>query len=218
LNNAIANMLNTGYGQALNAAGTKQGALSTLAGTTAQAQQAQNAENLTAGQTAATAQAACASAKTAAGLGLGTLGSQAAAQNLSCINALATLGAQCQTIKQNAQCYPLSTLTKLSGLMQGQQIPTTVTSTMCMSPLSGAGSLGAGAIALFCKPKCGVSLFCNIKNAFKGCSSKCCENSCCAPACYTGCASGGLVKSKARGGSIGCASLRHRGGLPSRSK
>jgi hypothetical protein len=224
LNSAIANMLNTGYGQALNAAGTKQGALSTLAGTTAQAQQAQNAENLLAGSTAATAQAECSRAKTAAGLGLGTLGSQAAAQNLSCINALATLGAQCQTIKQNAYCYPLSTLTKLSGLMQGQQIPTTVTSTMCMSPLSAAGAFGAGAIGLFCKPKCGTSLFCNIKNAFKGNSSNCCAPSCCAPSCCAfSCyvptiAKGGLIKEKSYKGSFGCASLKHHGGLPSRSK
>lgn len=253
LNSAIANMLNTGYGQALNAAGTKQGALSTLAGTTEQAQQAQNAENLTAGQTAATAQAACASAKTAAGLGLGTLGSQAAAQNLSCINALATLGAQCQTIKQNAYCYPLSTLTKLSGLMQGQQIPTTVTSTMCMSPLSAAGATASGLLGLFCSSN-GKSIACNIGTTISGLGSKlsglfCSYNnttynkcgSCYGANTPVSCVSntygntgqsyacllnngqipmksGGVVQSKARGGSIGCASLRHRGGLPSRSK
>ena len=252
LNSAIANMLNTGYGQALNAAGTKQGALSTLAGTTAQAQQAQNAENLTAGQTAATAQAECSRAKTAAGLGLGTLGSQAAAQNLSCINALATLGAQCQTIKQNAYCYPLSTLTKLSGLMQGQQIPTTVTSTMCMSPLSAAGTTAAGLLGLFCSSN-GKSIACNIGTTISGLGSKLgnlfggstnnyssnVNNVASAlnisPAeaiakgyvdssgyatsdsgLLSGFAQGGIIKSPQK--SFGCASLRHRGGLPSRSK
>ena len=203
LNNTIANMENTGYGQALQAAGTKQGALSNLAGTTAQAQQAQNQANLTAGQTAGTLAGQCAQIKTQAGLGLGTLGAESAAQNLSCINALATLGAQCQTIKQNAQCYPLSTLTKLSGLMQGQQIPTTVTSTMCMSPLSVAGAVGSGILGLFCTPKCGTSLFCNIKTSLGNLTSS---------------ANGGLIQAKARGGSIGCASLRNLGGLPSRSK
>ena len=203
LNNTIANMENTGYGQALQGAGTKQGALSTLAGTTAQAQQAQNQANLTAGQTAGTLAGQCAQIKTQAGLGLGTLGAESAAQNLSCINALSTLGAQCQTIKQNAQCYPLSTLTKLSGLMQGQQIPTTVTSTMCMSPLSAAGAVGSSILGLFCTPKCGTSLFCNIKNSLSNLTSS---------------ANGGLIQAKARGGKVGCASLRNLGGLPSRSK
>ena len=203
LNNTIANMENTGYGQALQGAGAKQGALSTLAGTTAQAQQAQNQANLTAGQTAGTLAGQCAQIKTQAGLGLGTLGSEAAAQNLSCINALSALGTQCQTIKQNAQCYPLSTLTKLSGLMQGQQIPTTVTSTMCMSPLSAAGAIGSGVLGLFCTPQGGTSLFCNVKNSLSN---------------LTNSANGGLIQAKAHGGRVGCASLKHRGGLPSGSK
>ena len=254
LNNTIANMENTGYGQALQAAGTKQGALSNLAGTTASAQQAQNQANLTAGQTAGTLAGQCAQIKTQAGLGLGTLGQESAAQNLSCINALATLGAQCQTIKQNAQCYPLSTLTKLSGLMQGQQIPTTVTSTMCMSPLSVAGTIGSGILGLFCKPKCGTSLFCNIKtslgnlgtgsgglfcsynnttynkcgssygaNTPVSCVSNTYGNTSQSYACLLAnkqipMKSGGLIQAKARGGKVGCASLRNLGGLPSRSK
>ena len=253
LNNTIANMLSTGYGQALSAAGTKQGALSNLAGTTASAQQAQNQANLTAGQTAGTLAGQCAQIKTQAGLGLGTLGTEAAAQNLSCINALATLGAQCQTIKQNAQCYPLSTLTKLSGLMQGQQIPTTVTSTMCMSPLSAAGTFASGALGLFCSSN-GKSIACNIGTSLGNLGTKlgglfCSYNNttynkcgscygantpvCCVSNTYgnTGQSyacllangqitmkNGGVVQSKARGGSIGCASLKNLGGLPSRSK
>ena len=55
LNANIANLLASGYGSALQAAGTKQGALANLAGTTANAQQAQNAAQVQAAQTAASA-------------------------------------------------------------------------------------------------------------------------------------------------------------------
>ena len=241
LNSQITNLLNTGYGQALSAAGTKEGALGTLAGTTEQAQAAQNQAQLTAAQTAGTTTAEQARALTAAGQGLGTLATQCAAQNLACINALATLGAQCQTIQQNAQCYPFTTLSKLSSLLQGAQIPTSVKSTMCMSPLSGVAGVGSIAAGLFTPGKCGVpSLFCSIKSAFGGTKNNNNSNSnsnntsnsnsnntssnslsCCRCECLgglpLGCASGGLVKA-ARGGSIGCRSLSHLGGLPSRRK
>ena len=138
LNSNIANMMNTGYQNALNAATQKQQICSTI------------------GAAAGTAAAECARAKQAAGVGMGQLGTQASQQNLACINALAQLGAQCQTIQQNAQCYGLSTLGKLSGLLQGHQIPTSVKSTMCMSPLSAiaaAGSAGAGALCAYTKWK-----------------------------------------------------------------
>jgi hypothetical protein len=164
-----------------------------LGGTAANAQQGFNASNLQAAQTAGTMAAECARAKTAAAQGMGALGVQAAGQNLACINALATLGAQCQTIKQNAQCYPFTTLSKLSSLLQGAQVPTSVKTTMCMSPLSGLAS-GAGLIKGIA---CCTNLLCDVKNWFKGC----------------GCAEGGFVSARG-GGSIGCRSTRHLGGLP----
>lgn len=166
-----------------------------LGGTAANAQQAFNTANLQAGQTAGTMAAEQARALTAAGQGLGSLGVQAAGQNLACINALATLGAQCQTIKQNAQCYPFTTLSKLSSLLQGAQIPTSVKTTMCMSPLSGLAA-GAGLIKGIA---CCSNLLCDVKCWFKGC------------------AEGGLVTAYG-GGSIGCKSTRHLGGLPGRRK
>ena len=147
LNANIANMENTGYNSALTAATQRQALLNQL------------------GSTAGTVTAECARAKQAAGVGMGQLGTQASQQNLACINALAQLGAQCQTIKQNAQCYPFSTLAKYSGLLQGHQIPTSVKTTMCMSPFSAAGALGAGALGVLCKfPKA----ICSAKDALKG--------------------------------------------------
>ena len=197
LNSQISNMLTSGYGQALCAAKAKESALGQLAGTTATAQQAQNQAQLQAAQTAACSAARQAQAEQAAGLGMGTLATQAAGQNLACINALATLGAQCQTIKQNEQCYAFNKLGKLSSLMQGQAIPTSVKTTMCASPLSDVATLlSAGkASGLLCK---GLDALCKAYCKFFGCK---------------GCASGGLVKA-AGGGAIGCASTRNLGALP----
>jgi hypothetical protein len=68
--------------------------------------------------------------------------------NLACINALSTLGGQQQTIAQNAQNFPLTKLASLSGLLQGYSIPVGTKTTLCMSPFSAAGALGAGAMGL----------------------------------------------------------------------
>ena len=133
LNSQIANMQNAGYNSALNAALQKQSLLGQL------------------GSTAATATAECARAKQAAGVGMGQLGTQQNQANIACINALSTLGAQEQTIGQNAQCYNLSKYAKLAGIMQGAQIPTTVKTTMCESPYSAMGALGASALGAYQK-------------------------------------------------------------------
>jgi hypothetical protein len=130
LNKQIACLTNQGFGSALQAATARGSLLGQL------------------GQTAGTAASQCAQAKTQAGLGYGTLGQQGSAQNIACLDALANLGAQCQTIQQNAQCFAMSQLGKQAGLLQGAQIPTGVRSTICMSPLSGAAALGTGALAL----------------------------------------------------------------------
>jgi hypothetical protein len=148
LNAQIAQMLNQGYGQALCAAKSKQSALAQLAQTTSAAQQAQNEANLRAATAAGCAAYKEASAAQQAGVGLGTLGQQASGVNLACINALATLGGQQQTIAQNQQMFPLTSLSSLASLLSGYSIPTTTRTTLCMSPFSGLAALGAGAIGL----------------------------------------------------------------------
>ncbi len=148
LNTQIAQVLNQGFAQGLCAAKAKQGALSQLAGTTVTAQQAQNAANLQAAATAGCAAAKQALAKTQAGLGLGTLGTQGATTNLACINALAKLGEQQQTIGQNEQLFPLTSLSSLASLLSGYTMPTTTKTTLCMSPFSGMAALGSGALGM----------------------------------------------------------------------
>jgi hypothetical protein len=146
LNAQIADMLNKGYGQSLSAAQTKQQTLGTLSQQIAEAQRAQNQAQLTAAQTAGCAAARESAARTQAGQAMGTLGQQAAAANLACINALATLGGQQQTIAQNEQNYPLTKLQTLSSLLQGYQVPTSVKTTLCMSPFSAIGAVGSGVL------------------------------------------------------------------------
>ena len=185
LNNQIAQMEQTGYGQALTAAGQQNALLAqlglsagnltntqalnlinaglglgaqqtsanqlaaTLGATATGAQQAYNTSQLQAAQTAATAAQQQAAALQAAGLGMGTLGSQGQQMSLNDINALATMGAQQQQILQGAQDYPLKTLTTLAGLLQGYNVPTTTTTTLDQSPLSALVGLGAGAAGMF---------------------------------------------------------------------
>ena len=239
LNTNIANLENTGYNNALNAATQKQQICAGI------------------GNTAGTLTAEQARAKQAAGLGMGTLGAQAANQNIACTNALATLGGQQQTIGQNAQCFALSKLEKQSALMRGHQIPTSVKTTMCMSPFSAAGAIGSGGLAMFsCKyDKCGNAIPCSspfggIKKKLKGllpeckktpgvpcgtgggcctcctncgtCCSGCCSSCCTCCTCVSCCVccvpvkKGGLISKKARGGAVGCRSLMMRGALPVR--
>ena len=174
LNSQIANMLTSGYGQALTAAGQKQSALGQLAGTTASAQQAQNQAQLQAAQTAASSAAQEAQALREAGLGMGTLGQAGQNINLADINALATLGGQQQTIGQNQQMLPLTTLSNLASILQGYSIPTTTKTTLCMSPLSGLGTIASGALGMLTprydaqgRPIAGSSPFDIAKGAFK---------------------------------------------------
>ena len=169
LNAQIAQMMSQGYGQALCAAG-KQNALTAQAGQTAgalqqgqnqiaaglgstasQAQAQQNQANLTAAQTAAQAAANEGNLLNQAGQNMGTLGSQASAANLACINALSTLGGQQQTIGQNEQNFPLSTLSSLSGLLQGYNIPVGTRTTLCASPLSVVAGGVSGGTGLYDK-------------------------------------------------------------------
>lgn len=167
LNAQIAQMLNTGYGQALCAAKSKQGALSQLAGTTVTAQQAQNDAQLKAAAVAGCSAAKEALAAQQAGTGLGNLAQQASGVNLACINALSTLGGQQQTIKQNEQMFPLTSLSQLASLMSGYNVPTTTRTTLCMSPLSVAGAAGSSLLGLLTPDaKTGQSQWDLIKSIF----------------------------------------------------
>jgi hypothetical protein len=129
--NAQSAALNTGYQNALTAA-TQQNQIAGQAGTTAS------------------------NAADATQRNLGTIGteqSQLAGQNqalgLSDVNALATLGGQQQTIAQNKENFPLTTLSTLSGIMAGQQVPTTQTQTASQAPLSLLASGTTGLAGLF---------------------------------------------------------------------
>jgi len=127
--------LNSGYGQALTAAG-QQNQLQAQMGSTAGQLASSGQQNLTQ---------------------LGNAQSNLAGQNqalgLADINALSTLGGQQQTIAQNKELFPLTNLSTLSGMLRGYNIPTTTKTTMQMSPLSAAGAIGSGALGLFTPAK-----------------------------------------------------------------
>jgi hypothetical protein len=148
INKQMAEMANAGYGQALQAAQAKQAALGQAAGQISAAQQAQNQANLQAAQTAGGLTAQQAQALQQAGLGMGTLGQTAQSMNLACINALSTLGGQQQTIAQNQQNYPLTTLASLASLLQGYSIPTATKTQLQMSPFSALGAIGSAGLGL----------------------------------------------------------------------
>jgi len=233
LNSQIANLMNTGYSTAMNAATQRQALLNQL------------------GSTAATAMTQCANAKQAAGLGMGQLGTALTNANIACENALATLGGQQQTILQNAQCYNLSKIAKQAAILQGAQIPTGVKTTMCMSPLSLAAQIGTGGLAVlkqypdllkdignfFCKKfptdvtnvtgDPGLPSDSKIDTPVPGQPNnpgvnECNIRNCCTADPLSGggiCmgdivyARGGLIHSR-KIGAMGCSSTRHRGGLP----
>jgi hypothetical protein len=244
LNAQIANMQNQGYAQALQAATAKQNALGQLAGTTANAQQAQNQAQLTAGQTAAQAAANQGQLLNIAGQNMGNLAQTGAGMNLACINALSTLGGQQQTIGQNEENFPLTKLASLGSLLQGYSIPVGTKTTLCMSPLSGLAAVGSGALGMVTprydstgKMIEGSSPVSSIYNAASdfgkwignkfnssGVDSTTINGTGDNPyggatfedcCCAWGVADGGLIKAKPSG-YMGCASTTHRGALPSK--
>lgn len=167
LNNQIAQMLTSGYGQALQAAGQQSALLGTLGGTAGQLtnQQAQNilaagqnlgnlqqAQNQVAaglGSTATTGAASQAAALNQAAQQMGALGQMGQNMSLADINALATLGGQQQTIEQNRQLFPLTNLSTLSAMLRGYNIPTTTTTQAQASPLSLMASGTAGLAGMY---------------------------------------------------------------------
>jgi hypothetical protein len=94
------------------------------------------------------------------------LGQQQQTQSLADINAMATLGAQQQTIAQNKELFPLDVLAKQAGVLSGAQIPTTQTQTMTGSPLSAIAGLGSLATGFLTKNASGTSPWDNLKAAF----------------------------------------------------
>ena len=186
LNSQIANMQNTGYGTAMQAATERQRLLNQL------------------GSTASGAASQCASAKNIAGANLANLGQTISNTNIACAELLSKLGAECQTIKQNEQCYALSKMCKYATMLGKNQVPTTVKTTMCMSPLSQAATLASagagilqkapGVIESLCK---GITAGTNLYNKVIGKK-----------------ASGGLIDPSYYNNGVGCASLSNYGALP----
>ena len=145
--------MNTGYGQALQAAGQQNALLGQLGST--------------AGQQAYQGQAGL----TNAGQAQSALAAQEQGLNLGDINALATLGGQQQTIEQNKQLFPLQNLNTASGLLRGYNVPTTTKTTAQASPLSTIGGIATGTAGFFTKdPKTGLtpydSLTTGLKNSY----------------------------------------------------
>ena len=108
---------------------------------------------------------------TQAGQAQGQLASTNQALKLAEINALAPLGEQQRTLKQNKELFPLSNLSTLSGMLRGYNVPTTTKTTAEMSPLSALAGIGTGAAGLFQGSGTGgtgPSLFDNMKKALSG--------------------------------------------------
>ena len=140
--------LNTGWNTALQTAlGQKQleGQLGSTAGNLASAGQ----QNLT-----------------QAGTALGNLATTNQNLNLADINALATLGEQQRTLKQNEQLFPLTNLSTLSGILRGYNVPLSTTTTMNMSPLSAMAGVGTGVLGMFTPGTGGKTPFENMKAAW----------------------------------------------------
>lgn len=128
----------------------------------------QNQINAQLGSTAGTLASQGQTNLTQAGQAQGQLASTNQALNLADINALATLGEQQRTLKQNQELFPLSNLSTLSGMLRGYNVPTTTKTTAEMSPLSALAGIGAGAAGLFQgtgTAGTGPSLFDNIKKS-----------------------------------------------------
>jgi hypothetical protein len=164
LNSQISQMLASGYGQALTAAGQKDALLGQLGQTAGSLQQQQAGVLGQLGSTAGNLAGQKAQTLNQAGSTIGQLGTASQNANLACINALATLGGQQQTIGQNKELFPMSTLSQLSQLLQGYSVPTSNKTTLCMSPLSAAGAIGSGVKGILCgiKDKAGNTLWCKV--------------------------------------------------------
>ena len=130
LQNQIAQMYNTGFGNALTTAEQQNQLLGQLGST--------------AGNLASTGQQNL----TQIGAQQGNLGQIQQNADLASLNAKATLGAQQQTLEQNKELFPLTTLQQVSQLLQGAQVPTTVTTQANPALLSTLGGIGAAGLGM----------------------------------------------------------------------
>jgi hypothetical protein len=81
------------------------------------------------------------------------------------------MGTAQQTICQNKQLFPLSTLCRASKLLSGYQIPTSQVTTASVAPINLLGGLAGGALQLFCG-KNGTPIICSLESALGNMSSK----------------------------------------------
>lgn len=128
----------------------------------------QNQINAQLGQTAGTLASQGQQNLINAGAQQGQLASTNQALNLGEINALATLGEQQRTLKQNEELFPLSNLSTLSGMLRGYNVPMSTKTTAEMSPLSALAGVGAGGIGLITPGVGGKSPLDNLKGLFGG--------------------------------------------------
>lgn len=128
----------------------------------------QNQINAQLGQTAGTLASQGQQNLINAGAQQGQLASTNQALNLGEINALATLGEQQRTLKQNEELFPLSNLSTLSGMLRGYNVPMSTRTTAEMSPLSALAGVGAGGVGLITPGVGGKSPLDNLKSLFGG--------------------------------------------------
>ena len=153
------------------------------------------------------------------------------ALSLNCANAMATMGAQQQTIAQNAQCYPMKQLVTESNLLKGYSIPESTSSSYTgpipgaysaslLQQLTGAGALAKGLMCAYKTYKC-IAKGSGGKGGGSGgggggckgggckckpscCPPPCCPPSCCEPSCCcSGCCSGCCSSCCCSGGCCG---------------
>lgn len=162
-----AQALQSGYAQAL-AAAQAQRANQMQAGQTAGTLQNQaNVNQVNAGQIAGNMVTNQGNLYRDVGTAQAALANQTQNQGLADVNALATLGAQKQTLAQNKMLAPLDILAKQGTTLSGLQVPTTTTTTATGSPLSAIAGLGATAAGLFTKNASGKTVWDNLSQVAK---------------------------------------------------
>jgi hypothetical protein len=162
-----AQALQSGYAQAL-AAAQAQRANQMQAGQTAGTLQNQaNVNQVNAGQIAGNMVTNQGNLYRDVGTAQAALANQTQNQGLADVNALATLGAQKQTLEQNKLLAPLDILAKQGTTLSGLQVPTSTSTTATASPLSTIAGLGATAAGLFTKNASGTTAWDNLSSAAK---------------------------------------------------
>ena len=152
LQNQIAQMYNTGFGNALTTAEQQNQLLGQLGST--------------AGNLASTGQQNL----TQIGAQQGNLGQIQQNADLADLNAKATLGEQQRTLEQNKELFPLTTLQQVSQLLQGAQVPTTVTTQMNPALLSTLGGISAAGLGMITSGIGGTTPLQNLSKSLSGTS------------------------------------------------